>query len=107
LIPRLLARLLVCDGSGNREWETYHCILPDKFVNTTSVLSTGLYTWGLDYQSAGLSCGKVYYLTGNARGKITLGHNHWVHLSVDKLVFNRINFFVDTSCLYIISWKLL
>ena len=67
---------LVYDGNGNREWGMYHHILPDEFVNITSVLSTGLSSWGLDCKSAGLSCGKVYYLTGNGRGKITLGHNH-------------------------------
>jgi len=66
---------LVYDGNGNREWGMYHHILRDEFVNITSVLSTGLSSWGLDCQSAGLTCGKVY-LTGNGRGKITLGHNH-------------------------------
>ena len=76
IVSMTAANPLVYDGDGNREWGMYHHILPDEFVNITSVLSTGLSTWGLDCQSNGLSCGKVYYLTGNGRGKITLGHNH-------------------------------
>ena len=67
---------LVYNTVGSREWGLYHHMLGDEFIELTSVLSSSLSVWGNDYQAAGFSCGKVYYLSGNGQGKVTIAHQY-------------------------------
>ena len=77
VVTRLTAEdLLVYDAVGGREWGLYHHMFGDEFINLTSVLSSSLSVWGNDCQAAGFSCGKVYYLSGNGRGKVTIAHQY-------------------------------
>ena len=66
------ANPLVTTANGIREPGMYHRLIQPEFNILTSLLQVIFLRWGTDCTLNNLSMGRIYYVTGHGRGKLTM-----------------------------------